>query len=256
MKIDFTCTAMPVPELMERCFKSLKRNLIGIDLKKCNICVSLDNFPDVSRRLLHAQFGKIYELLYKYFGDNAIGFCEDFSNSVRNCFLSVRTDIIFHFEYDWELTKPINVDEIIQKFSQSPNLYQVPLRAYSYDYPALCLSPSFLHKRFYKPFARNMNINRNPEAEMHTGKIGIFLPNRNSCKQAGVKVTDYIQAYPEENNDIVLKDIGREWLGNSPYMKPQDLPKTDPRYKKKSEFIKWIKRNENEDCLEWLAKTI
>lgn len=238
LKIDFTTTAMPRPDLVDRTFYSFSKNLIGIDLKQQDLYINIDPLPDCKSQVLREHVVKICKKYFKNV-NYSMPDTANFSEAINRVWGGAQSELIFNIEDDWELVRPINITALLEAFQNCDTLYQVVLRAYTYRYPACCLSPSLLHKRFYKKIAGKLHSNLNPETQIHSRRdFGIFIPNKDNCCDVG----KYLIVYPRDTQNpryIVVKDIGREWITKSKYIKPQEFNISDRRHKKKCYFTSW-----------------
>lgn len=291
MKIDFTTTAMPRPDILNRCYKSFQKNLIGIDLKECDLYINVDPLPsNMPRQTIYIKklIDSTIEVAATCFKKVVARTPKEanYASAYKWLWGEAKSDIIFNLEDDWELLKPVNVSHMLRKFDICQSLYQVVFRAYTYVYPTCCTSPSFLHRRWYYPISQGMNTKENPESQIHknnNGKFKVFVPNRKTCdwkKYPGEKrvIENYITPYPKYRNvkgNIIVRDIGKKWIENSPYCSPVTLLKEEmwnfKRYKhrldamqirlakrhleslKKVNFLSWvIKKDVNP--LKWLME--
>lgn len=253
MRIDVTTTAMPRPALVERTFKSFTTNLAGIDWDQSTLWINIDPFPNDSKEESAEIEKKSYELIdmaSNYFGKvkARIPPKPNYTSAYAYVWGNAETDIVLNLEDDWELNRVVHINTLIGNFKHCASLYEVVLRAYNYFYPCTCTSPGLLHKRYYRAVAKKFNSSRNPETQAHSrSDLGIFIPNKKNCDRT--QIFDYVRVWPEKYSStfasklhIAVDDIGRKWLDNSPYMRPQMLKEDDPRYKKKDKFTSWIKR--------------
>jgi len=252
MILDITTTAMPRPEIVDQTYYSFVNRLHGVEWDKCTCYINVDLFPCNKTELKEVEyqrmltvktakkyFGKVVSNLPVYYNESFKFYHGNYTAAYDWLWSNAKSEYIINIEDDWELVRDCHIDELIKPFLFNPNLYECVLRAYAYRYPCTCTSPAILHERYYKAIGGKFNCTRNPETQTHSRQdFGIFIPNKDNCKEP----EKYISTYPMVGTVIMVKDIGREWLENSPYIRPQMLPKTDPRYLKKAEFISWIKK--------------
>lgn len=245
MILDVTCTAVPRPEIHERTFSSYTRNIKGVEWDKCTLYINIDPLPVTSRAMNLAAFETIC-IANRYFGDVVWRRPKkaNYTEAYNWIWSNAKTELILNLEDDWELTREIDIQDVIKPFQECETLYEVVLRAYSYHYPCTCTSPAILHKRYYGAIGGKLDPSRNPETQTHSRTdFGIFIPNKKNCP--GEEIKKYVQVYPEkchDENECISKDIGREWLGNSGYDRPQNFNKRDKRFKKKCNFTKWVRK--------------
>jgi len=253
MVLDIITPAMGRPEILERTYKSFTEKLTGIEWGLCTCYINIDLFPCFSDELekINALRVECVDVAKKYFGTVVPNlpvyqtnemYHGHFTQAFNWLFKSATTEHILCLEDDWELLLPVDINELLDRFKKVDTLYQVVLRAYTYKYPCVCMSPGILHKRFYKAIAGRYDTLRNPECQIHSRTdLPIFIPNKDNCKES----EKYVMAYPQCVNDprmVIVKDIGRAWMEKSPYCRPQTLPDNDPRYKKKNNYTHWIKK--------------
>ena len=249
MIIDTISTAVPRPKIHDRTFYTYTSNLKGVDWEKCTLFINIDPFPYESLEEYEAIREKQAESIKvceKYFGNVVANTPHEpnYTRAYNWCYKNAVSKIILNLEDDWALNREIDVNKLIRYFEECGTLYEVVLRAYTYKYPCTCTSPGLLHRRYYGALAGKLDTLRNPETQTHSRRdLGIFIPNKKNCP--GYKIDKYVRVYPEKNldiNEVVSIDIGREWLERSPYMRPQMLDESDPRYLKKDKFRSWIIR--------------
>ena len=249
MILDVTTTAVPRPEIHERTFCTYTRNIKGVDWENSTLYMNIDPLPckhqqdvdnmrrDIFRSMLVAR---------KYFGNVKVNLPTkaNYTAAYNWVWSNAKTELILNLEDDWELNREIDINEVIKPFKECETLYEVVLRAYTYHYPCTCTSPAILHKRYYGAIGGKLDPKRNPETQTHSRRdLGIFIPNKKNCP--GDEIKKYVQVYPEKCNDyteVISNDIGREWLNNSGFDRPQNFDQKDKRYKKKCHFTKWVRK--------------
>ncbi len=219
MNINFTTTATVRPDILEKTYKSFTNKLVGIDFSKTTIYINIDLLPNTK------EINSVIEVSKKYFG-NVIYNLPDLGNftaALNWAWEKANSDVIFNLEDDWILEEEVNVNKIIRTFDNDDKLFQIALRAYPYPYDKVSLSPSFLHKRFYKKIAGNLDENKNPEVQLRGKNFGIEMPGLGIANKGRIITS---------TKKIIIKDIGREWIKDKGYKKPD----------KKSNFNSWIKK--------------
>jgi hypothetical protein len=197
MKIDFTTTSLCRPEISEISLKSLSEN-ISLNLKDCRIFLNIDPVPN------NVKSDDVERLFKLYLGEVVVNKPKspNFTKAIKWCWSQANTDFIFHYEDDWFFKKKIDIDKMLSMFNE--NIQQVNIRAYSYKYTKMVLSPSLIAKKCYKAFSNNLIENINPEIQLRN--IDIF----NFTKTM-------ISTYSKE---VIIKDIGRDWLLENKLNKP------------------------------------
>lgn len=217
MIIDFTTTATARPDIIDQTYSSFTKHLKGIDFDKCTLRINVDPVPlSIDRKY-------VLQVARKYFGNVDYNF-PDKANYTAACnwvWTRANTDIIFNLEDDFIITEDVDCVELIKLFSDK-RLYEVPLRLYGYVYDKIPTSPSFMHKRFYKKVAGNLDESLNPEVQLRGNNWGLEMPTGGGTNNGRV------WCYPKH---IIIKDIGREWMD-----KQNKLAKPSC---KKAKFITW-----------------
>lgn len=277
--ISFTTTAMPRPDILDKCYESFSKNLFGVDMKRSVLYLNIDPFPyDNAKQFV--QINRLREnvlsVAKKYFKTVYYNTPDkpNYAAAYKWLWGSAKSDVIINIEDDWELIRPVNIDILLNKYSHVK--YEIVFRAYGYNYPCCCTSPAILKKRFYSEIARGMNTQENPECQIHRngdGRYSIIIPNSRTKD-----IKTYVVAYPEYRNvhrNIIVKDIGREWFKRCPYIIPQHnsiiryqqyvtdkkkaraegkiYTKKRPKIRTKVDFVKW-ELDESINPLNWLIE--
>ena len=206
MSLSFTTTAMARPEIIERTYGSFKENLIGIDWSNTTLFINIEPLPNSD------AVNSVIEVARETFGNVEFRTPEEpnFTRAVSWCWKNADTDFIFHLEDDWVLVKKIHINELIKPF-ESHKVNQVPLRAYSYEYDKMCLSPSVIRSSWAQRFVFDYKLN--PEVQLRKPWVKpnhIYVPHK----------------------EVVVKDIGRSWIKSTDYQKPSH----------KASFTSWEKK--------------
>lgn len=214
IKLDFTTTAMARPEIVNETYSSFSKNLEGINLKDCRLFINIDPLPkDVDREKVTEVAKKYFKEVYPNYPDKP-----NYTAAYNWIWTKAESEFIFNLEDDWELLRETSVQKLLTYFEKYPDLMEVALRAYPYKYKACPTSPSIIHKRYYKSVAGKLDETINPEIQLRGRKFGIDMPSPR------FKITwkGKIIAYPEQENEqsIILKDLGRSWLKKSGFKRP------------------------------------
>lgn len=267
---------MPRPDIIDECYASFNKNLVGVDMKKCSLFINIDPFPYKTVEELveiNKLRSKVIDVCNNYFKKTNYRFPgkANYALAYKHVWSMARTGEIFNLEDDWELLCPVNLKRIIDR---NRSKYEIVLRAYTYRYPTCCTSPAVLKRVFYHNIAKGMNERQNPECQIHKGadnKYGIFVPNKYNCDQIEL----YVSVYPRCKKKTIVADIGREWFEGSPFINPIEQYRIDllkfyedkgsaamsgkifplkmPKIVKKVDFVAWdIKHGVN--LLEWLRE--
>ena len=146
--ICFTTTALSRPEIIEKTYSSFNSNIKG-GLKKYNLIINIDPVPNSDEN------DKVVKISEKYFKNVIYRISEtpNFTSALNWCWETANTEYIFHLEDDWILDKSINLEKLIKK---NLDFNEIILRAYTYKYDKLALSPGILSKKTYKSFVHTL----------------------------------------------------------------------------------------------------
>jgi len=203
--ISFCTTATVRPEIISRCYQSLHENFIGLDWQSVTLFINIDPIPT-------REFEPMLTVAKKYFGKIVYNVPKEpnFTRAVEWCWKNADTDIICHLEDDWVLLKRVEYQQICKYFNKNKDLRQLVLNRGHRRYSKMCLSPSFIHKEFYKRFVGNLDYNINPEIQLSANWIKPRM----------------IHVFGKRN---MVVDIGRKWLRRQKFKKPNA----------KVKFTKW-----------------
>jgi hypothetical protein len=188
MSISFTTTATCRPEILRETLRSFNENLRDLDFSETTLYINIDPLPDASLQedtleIARGHFGRVHHRFTKK---------GNFTAAVNWLWDTAPTDYVFHLEDDWRLDRPVSINELLSHF-EDPNVMQVALRAYPYDYKKLCLSPSVLSSKITKRFAGKLDESVNPEVQLRADFV----------KPEMIRVV---------GSKPVIFDIGRKWL--------------------------------------------
>lgn len=223
IKLDFTTTAMARPDIVDKTYESFNKNLKGINLKDCRLFINIDPLPtNVDRNEVTKISEKYFSVVIPNYPDKP-----NYTAAYNWIWSNADSEFIFNLEDDWELLREISIKELLEYFKKYPSLMEVALRAYSYKYRACPTSPSIMHRRYYKAVAGKLDEKINPEVQLRGKNFGIEMPS----PRFKISWKGKIIAYPEQENEesIILKDIGRLWLDKTNFRRP----------KNKSGFTTW-----------------
>lgn len=187
----------PRHDILRMTVDSLIDNMVNIDFSNSTIYINIDKIEFIDK--IEDQRDKTKEYLSKIFKEVITNEPEypNFSNALKWCWTQPKEELFFHIEDDWLLEKEVDIENIIPLF-EDPNLFAVNLRAYHFSGPRPCLLQAIYRKSFCNKFASKLIETINPENSLRS----YAKSNKNL----------YNIHYPEGINDIVLKDIGRDWL--------------------------------------------
>lgn len=193
--LEFTCTHISQrTDILQKTIDSIVRNLNGVDFAKSVIYINIDSCPnEQASKECVSYLGKIFgRVIYNITEE------PNFTKAIHWCWnCPKRSELFFHLEDDWILEKKIELKNLLNYFSD-PNVYAVNLRAYHFTHPRPCLAQSIWRKSFCKDFLETLDFQRNPESQLRS-----FVKN---------KCNNYNIHFPEDINDVIIKDIGRKWL--------------------------------------------
>lgn len=232
---DIVTTATLRPEIHKITYESFCDNLIGVDWGKCRHFVNIDPVPiDTQEKEECAK--ECVSVSQNFFGQTISNFpsVANFTAAFNWLFSKANSDFILCLEDDWEMTLPMHVEPMVELFSRNKKLTQIVLRAYPClkskgNYPANCLSPSFMARHFYKALAGKLDVSKDPEWNIHhKGKrFGLDFP----YKKNGLDSVEYIKVFPEQTYLLAVKDIGRQWARLRGLKKPEN----------RKDFTTWVK---------------
>jgi hypothetical protein len=202
---------MPRPEIIEVTYRSFAANLKGIDLKEQKLLLNID---PVSSEDLDEKVNKTKEIAARYFGEVVANVPDEpnFTAAVDWCWRTADTEFVFHLEDDWELRQIVDVQSIVEKMLAG-GIKQTVLRAYSFDYDKMALSPNITHRDYYERFAGNFDYDINPEIQLRKPFV----------KKKEIMVV---------GKKPIVFDLGRQWIKGEPFKKPMS----------KGSFTKWERR--------------
>jgi len=248
MKIDVTMTATLRKDIITKTLSSFKRMFtpdheytlyINIDP------IGEDIIPEEIYLIARQYFKRVIPNYPK-----TSGFC----NAFKWCIENTTADIIFHLEDDWELLRPFNINSLLHIMDLHPSLGAIRLNrgfAILKDGHTINLKTS-MGDRFEK-FALFNNLLRvgyviHPDVSFNPGVFNgkylrkvcqYIVPPENPEDQflkmhlnkEWDKIPNLLHAiYIGDGFEIVTRDIGRPWMDDSKYEKPD------------SGFISWKER--------------
>jgi hypothetical protein len=213
MNIDFTTTAMGRPEIFRQTLESFHRNLKGINLWEQTLYLNVDPVPPEKQ----PQVLDVAADYFKVVKSNS-PVKPSFPAAVKWCWSQPTTELFFHLEDDWELVKPVDINTLILPFTfKDKFLTVVNLRAYHWVHldGRMCLSPGLWRTPHAKVLSQRLRLTANPEKQ---------LRRQSSVNPEGGKHGGYMgRSHTKDVNDIVIRDLGREWLLRSGYKKPDSM---------------------------------
>lgn len=226
-QITFVTTAMLRHEIIKRTYSSFDKNLTGIDLGKCKLLLNIDPLPDQNRSKHH--YDTVIKIANEYFGEVEF-FTPKKANhtkAVKRLWNRVETEYIFHLQDDWALFEEISFPEMMKVFTSHPQKHQVMLMRQCWPRPLrVGFPPSVIDRTFFEGLADLFDDNKACEYQMHQ----IFLGHKDYPKHPNKLNHNCLYYYPDEKKPV-MKDIGRNWMRSSGYIRP-----------KHNKFVTWKKR--------------
>ncbi len=206
-KICVTTTAMYRPELLEKTYNSLVNKISWLNFKEIDLYINFDLFPNLSGI---EKKEEVIEICYKYFSNVYFNFPESpsFSNAVKWCFSQVKSDFVLNVEDDWEFLYTIPIS--LLDYFKDEKIQQVGFRAWQISEPRFVLSPSILRGSFCNTVAKTIKFHENPEQSIRANN-----PFFHSLKESFLY-------WPFENDFVILRDLGREWLKTTTFARGED----------------------------------
>jgi hypothetical protein len=199
--ITFTTTATIRPELINQTYENFSKNLIGINLKECELVINVDPMPVDQLK----DREKVIEVAKKYFGKVTYRFPEkpNFPDALRWCWSNTSTKYVFNLEYEWVLLSKVNIKDLISLHNKDKSAIGVSLNAYLFGLNPfrIRLSPCLLDGNWARQAAAHLSPAGCPERQLRN-KIPKHLIRR-------------MLNYPAYSNPklgkIIVRDTGRAW---------------------------------------------
>lgn len=215
MKLEFTTTAMRRPAIIAQTYESFARNLRGLSLKNCTLFLNIDPDPvtdpsdaDLVEQIARETFGEV-----RVFTPAEA----NFAGAIKRLWAQPTGVYFFHLEDDWTLNKSASVETLAALLDADPELSSVNLRPYrtSANFSRICLAPGLFRTAHARVMADRMTLDANPEEQLRpTTKA-----NPHGDRHAGFKG----RQFPDKPNDILLTDIGRNWMKTAGVKKERDV---------------------------------
>jgi hypothetical protein len=214
MKIDITMTCVPRKELLYRTLNSFMLNLF-----KSNEDYRLIINLDMSKHDDVCTVEEALEIIYLFFDKEQVIYkvakTPHFTKAVKWCFSKIKSKYVFHLEDDWELIKPLEMQDLIDILDSKRTLKEVSLRktstklpmyypeegAYFIDTNKITYNPGLHRGAFLKRVGKALDIKRNPEAQVRDPATDEMAKIINNAKFA---------VYNSPDNPFVA-DTGTGW---------------------------------------------
>lgn len=234
MRIDVAMEAMPRPEIHEVSFPSLKKYAAGIDWDVSTLYLNIDPYPCLSQSEWEEMDRKrdcTVDLAGSIFRNVVINKSNEASHAMACAwtFSRVETDLVFHFEDDWELISTVDVGGIERLFDRHEWLHQVTIRGSRmrmtiYRNAWFSLAPSFIRGDTMRALGPWFIKGQDPEMQLRKRRdFPSGVPRTWEMRTFDFKIV-------RPRSAIAVRDIGREWIANSKFAKSNLLPEDHPRH--------------------------
>ncbi len=219
-QLEFVSTECLRPEVCDKAWQSLKKNLKGVNWDRSTLYLNIDPLPKDRGR---EESKQVLRKAFRVFGNVSVRRTEipNFTRAVKWGWSQVKGHFFFYFQADWILKKEVDIEFVIMSLlNQKLDSFQ--LRAYKGNYDRLCLSPCLIKTSTAYDLAQQMIETVGPEAQLRSPRKR--EGGRNLAKDLNCK------CWPR--NEAVVEDIGREWAKEHKIQK-----------KNGSRFVVWEKKN-------------
>lgn len=227
-KIDITMPTTLRPSLLEQTLKSFTKNVFT-DRTRYRFIFNVDPVGEKG-----SKSEDVVEVANKYFDDILYNIAEEpsFPKAFKWCWNHAESDYLFHMNEDWELLRPINVDEMIDILEKNQNL--ACLRLLKMDVPgnlkffrskyenmgkylkagsrevSFGTNPELIRGKFYKEARKYLLDTHNPEKQFRPWQKGMF--------ENVTKHWDYA-VYAKPGDRMLIRDIGKNWMLRNKFQK-------------------------------------
>ena len=220
VNINITTTATLRPELLDRTYNSFCNNLFGSKPSNCRLIINIDP--------VGGNYSKydVLDVAHKYFDYVTYNVSKEpsFPKAWKWCWDQVNSGFVFHLEEDWELLRPVQIEDMMSILDRNKHL--ATLRMLKMNVPGnltFFRSKYLVKDGFLQAQDRSVSFGGNPQLIK-----GVFveqarkylLVDRNPEKQFRVTSPDLWEnvvskwdygVYTREGYGALVKDIGREW---------------------------------------------
>ena len=197
--LEFTTTACNRPDILESTYLSYTSRLKKVDFKNSTLYLNVDPTPT------NTDITKVELVAKKYFGTVIVNYPEtpNFSAAAYWCFSQVKGPYFFHLEDDWNLCRPIDINELINKLNDTT--FQCILNKKRTKYLTLekgepSFVPSLISTEIWKKYLENFDTSINPEYQF-----------KKQFQNSETGLAKFTSVYYNERLEV-SKDIGRGWL--------------------------------------------
>jgi hypothetical protein len=202
--IQVTTTAMARADILKQTLKSFRKNIIDWNDYFGTIIINVDPRPEEDRM-------KTIDVAKLFFNDVIYNLPDDcnFTRALKWTWETAESDFILNLQDDWILTGKISVKQLLSTIGKN-NQYRLRTPENNNNLKKYSLSPAFIRKIWYKKAAPLFDIYKNPEMQL--------------------RVPELHDELVIQTKQVLVKDIGREWIKTTKYRKPDT----------KTEFYTWI----------------
>jgi hypothetical protein len=204
------------PGLVRDTYSSFAANLKGVDFAASTLYLNVDPFP------VEGDAGAVELAAREFFGNVVVNTPDHacFPAAVKWCWSQPGGEYLFNLEDDWNLERPISIDDMIAPLLSDPGLSCVNIRVYPHDDARLCLAPGLWRTDHAKAIAEKMRTDCNPEMQLR--------PMSSSNPHGGIHKGYRGMQMPGPR---ALKDMGRPWMLRNGLVRA-----------KERHFIRWEQR--------------
>ena len=197
--LEFTTTACNRPTILDSTYSSYTSRLKNVDFKNSTLYLNVDPTPN------NTDITKVESVAKKYFGTVIVNYPEtpNFSAAAYWCFSQVKGPYFFHLEDDWNLCRPIDINELVNKLNDTT--FQCILNKKRTKYLTLekgepSFVPSLISTEIWKKYLENFDTSINPEYQF-----------KKQFQNSETGLSKFTSVYYNEGLEV-SKDIGRDWL--------------------------------------------
>lgn len=166
--IDVVVTATIRPEVMRLTLASFSRYFLN-QFKNVRIIINVDPVGTLGRTA-----EEVLSIVREYF-DDVVYRCPvtpSFSNAVRWCWENVESEVFFHLEDDWLLTRKVRFEVIKESLNSDPDIASVRFNKFSNSptsktWTLFSLNPSIIRRSFISEALPLFDDSLDPESQFY-----------------------------------------------------------------------------------------
>lgn len=235
IKIDITMVAVIRPGLMQRTLKTVVKNIVRGNQDRFRLILNVDPIGE------KVKPEKVVKVAKQYFENVVYRVAKEpsFAKAVKWVWKTSDTPFIFHIEDDWDITRTIDVNHMIEIMQRYPDLSS--LRLYKYKTPKkytfltfgcrwryypegfyiadkwqkqFGLNPIFIRREFIDEALPRMRDDVNPEKQF-----------RDTQKYMRPIISKWKYGlYTKPGDPILALDTGTKWRSKTKFVKPKGKP--------------------------------